>query len=220
MNPVILNVATGPYVRGQERLQRTIPAGVDLLCWRDEMPPGSPRHGSVPYAFKAHAILEARLRGYELILWADASILPVASLGPLWAQVERDGYWICRNGWQNAEWTCDAAYVELGITREQNWQIPHVVATAFALDMRHEIGRECADQYLRLAQTRAFCGPWTNKHGEASADPRVLGHRHDQTALSVIAWATGIRLTDAPRIFAYRQTPRHPETILEANGTY
>lgn len=220
MTPVIINVATGPYVRGQRRLRASIPQDADFLAWTDQLAPGSPPHGRVPYAFKAHAIQEARRRGYELILWADASVHVIAPLAPLWAQVECDGYWIGRNGWINGEWTCDAAYRDLGVTREENWQIQHVVATAFALDLRHEIARQCADEYFRLAQTRAFCGPWTNDRGQASpGNPSVRGHRHDQTALSVIAWRLGMRLTDPPRILAYRPGAT-AETILEVDGAY
>jgi len=50
----------------------------------------------------------------------------------------------------------------------------------------------------------------------------VRGHRHDQTAASVIAWRLGFELTNPPNIFAYgRAGEAHDErTILLADGSY
>jgi hypothetical protein len=189
------------------------------------MPPGSPSHRDVPYAFKAHAIKQALDRGADLILWADSSILPIRSLEPLWQRIEAEGYWISRNGWKNSEWTADSAYPLLGVTREENDQIPHVVATSFGLNLRHETGRRMFERYLELANNGAFRGPWTN--GPQSVDGRrgpcgpasTRGHRHDQTALSVIAWREGCVLTDPPSVFAYRGGETE-QTILVADSSY
>jgi hypothetical protein len=232
MRRCIVNVATGHYVIGQRRLRDSPyidPA--EILTWADVMPPHSPSHLDVPYAFKAHAMRVAAEGGSDLVLWADACILPLRPLDRLWQQIETDGHWICRNGWANAEWTCDAAYPYLGVTPEDNWQIPHVVATAFGLNLRHPTGRAAMDEYLRLAQTRAFCGPWCNRNHPdyahmglsgrcAPCGPvSVRGHRHDQTALSVIAWKLGMRLTDAPAVFSYRRGETD-QTDLVADGAY
>jgi hypothetical protein len=230
MKRVIVNVATGRYVAGQRRLIAS-PFTDAVMAWGDVMPPQSPSHVDIPYAFKAHGMHAAAEAGADLVLWADASILPIRPLDGLWAQIESDGYWICLNGWLNAEWTCDAAYQDLGVTPEQNWQIPHVVATAFGLNLRHPIGRACLDQYLLLARTRAFCGPWCNRnHPDYAHMPlngrcapcgsvRVRGHRHDQTALSVIASNLGMRLTDPPTVFAYRGG-ENESTVLVADSSY
>lgn len=216
----ICNVATGAYVRGQSRLIASPHLACDsTLTYRDEMPPGSPSHTDNPYAFKAHALKAAVDAGATLLLWADASILPIRSLEPLWEKIEREGAWISRNGWFNAEWTCDAAYADLGVTREENWTIPHVVATTFGLNIEHPTGRVIFDEYLRLAQTNAFKGPWRNQNGEASSDPRVLGHRHDQSCLSLLAHRYGVQLTDPPRYFAYAAGVTD-ETILSADARY
>jgi len=128
----------------------------------------------------------------------------------------------------NSEWTADASYADLGITREENARIPHVVATAFGISLRHFKGVAFLAEYLRLAQTKAFCGPWWNSnrpeyHRWAAAGPcggaMVKGHRHDQTAASVIAWKLGFELTDPPNWLAYKGGET-AATVLIADGAY
>lgn len=217
MTRCVVNVATGHYVVGQTRLLRAL--SDPWLRWADQMPPGSPTHREVPYAFKAHALVEAQRQGAELVLWADSCIVPIRSMDPLWDLIERQGYWFSRNGYPNGEWCSDAALPLLGVTREQAFQVEHVVATTFGLNLRSEIGASFLAEYFRLAQNGSFCGPWTNENGQASADPRVKGHRHDQSAASVIAHRLGMELTNPPQWFAYRGGERK-STVLVADGAY
>jgi hypothetical protein len=240
MSRCIVNVATGAYVRGQQRLfESEHAAGALFLGWRDCMPSESPGFHDVPYAFKAWALKAALDAEHDTVMWCDASIVPIRDLTPLWEHIEEHGYWICRNGWDNAFWTADSAYSDLPVTREENWKIPHVVATAFGLRLSHPIGWRIFEEYLRLSQTRAFCGPWWNRnytapdgsrpyaryqansHGrrwcEPCGDAKVAGHRHDQTALSAIAWRAGCTLTNAPQMFAY-DGGETADTVLVARG--
>jgi hypothetical protein len=220
---IVVNYATDSYHRGQIRLSRSLqqfdPTSFQLF-FSDI--PNSPPHQEKPYAFKAHALAQARDLGADLVLWCDASIVVIRELNLLWAKIERDGYWIARNGWNNYEWTARSAYPDLfPVTpleeaRELNKRIPHVVATAFGLDLESEIGAEFLAEYYRLAQTNAFCGPWRNDG--SIGPPDVLGHRHDQTAASVVAWRLGMKLTDCPEIFSY--PPGAESTILLADGGF
>lgn len=231
---MVVNVATGHYVEGQRRLKdalkRYSPEAARLF-WTDALPPGCPPHELYPYAFKAFALREARLRGAGTVLWADASIVPVRGMERLWNLIERNGYWISRNGWWNAEWTADAAYEHLDITREQNWKVPHVVATAFGLDLRQERAERFLDEYYRLSYSPAIQGPWCNtNHPDYEHLPvngrsnpcgpaNVRGHRHDQTIASVLAWKAGMVLTDPPEWFAYKGGETDA-TVLVADGNY
>lgn len=206
MKRLIVNVATGSYRKGQERLYRNITDPAHLYT---DLHPDWPKHADKPYAFKAYAMKEASYAAH-LLLWCDACILPVQSLEPLWECIEREGYWISRNGWTNYEWTADAAYPDLfpefwrfdpnrltpaiDDARVINRRIPHVVATAFGLNVKHPKGKAFLDEYYRLAsETRAFCGPWINASSQwanevqqhsngAFAAPcgpaDVRGHRH------------------------------------------
>jgi hypothetical protein len=225
----IVNVSTGRYVS----------AGIRLLKACDEMDPysrkaffdgrfpaGSPAHEQKPYAFKVYAIAEAiRECDPDLILWIDASVVPVKSLARLWEKIRRDGYWLAINGWTNYEWTADDAYPDLfpecslAEAREKNKTFPQMVGTAFGLNMRSEIGQKFFHELFRLAsETNSFCGPWGNTASPAGpkycaemmglcGPADVLGHRHDQTAMSVLAWRMEMKLTQCPDIFGYAPNP-------------
>ena len=199
-----------------------IAQGENIIAWRNSFPPGSPSQDETPFGFKAFA-LAATAQTCETLLWCDASIVPLRPLAPLWDLIETQGYWLSANlphgetarAWTCGEWTADSALEPLGITREEAFQIPHIIGTAFGLDLRHEIARAFLAEYLRLAQDgTAFRGPWNNVGLRASQDPRVLGHRHDQTAASVIAWRLGMRLTTPPA-WIVDGIPPTEETVLE-----
>ena len=245
---VVVNVATGHYVRGQLRMAKhfTWPE-FEFRAYNDHVPTGCPPHEEVPYAVKAYALkYHADDLKYETLLWADACIVPGARpLEDLWAYIEEHGVWLARNGWTNYEWTADSAYPDLfpEVWRNQqmstehvikemhrlNREIPHVVATAFGVSLKHPKGCAFLDEYYRLAsETKAFCGPWINAAGSpgpydnrsAPCGPLdVRGHRHDQTAASVIAWRLGVQLTDCPEWFSYRGGETD-KTCLVADGAY
>lgn len=242
----VVNVATGDhYLKGQARLVAAL-AGREnrpaLRTWQ-RIPGNWPSHADEPYAFKAYALQHVADLGYTKLLWCDACIVPTGPLDRIWAYAAEHGAWMSHNGYSNYTWTADSAYPDLfpeltesgikHIAREVNRGIPHVVATAFALDLHHPNGRAFLAEYYRLAsETRAFCGPWTNSrhrdwnlgqpvdtHRVAPCGPEdVRGHRHDQTAASVIAWRLGIPLTDPPDFFAY--PPGDERTLLLADGNY
>jgi hypothetical protein len=222
MTHCIVNVATGRYREAQVRLEASLgqfDAVSERELW-DALSVGWPTHEANPYAFKAHALNHAS--SHDLLLWLDASIIAVASLEPLWKKIESDGYWIARNGWNNYQWTADSAYADLfpGMkleqARELNKRIPHVVATAFGLNLKSSAGRGFLQQYMQLANSGAFRGPWKNTPETPCGPSDVLGHRHDQTSASVIAWRLGMKLTDCPDVFSY--PPGSEKTILLAVG--
>ena len=189
-NRGVVSVATGPYVKGQDRLRKELlKQGVLDVSWRGMLPPSSPTHEDVPYAFKAVALKKAQGLSYDTVLWADACILPIKPLGPLFDRIEQDGYWFSNNGWTNYEWTADSAYPDLfpecfdsgkgcydyPEARDLNRKIPHVVATCFGISLRHPKGISFIDEYWRLAtQTKAFCGPWINASWKDPEHPNRL----------------------------------------------
>lgn len=242
MSRCVVNVAIGgrnqqKYIVGQERLRNQL-VGETLRFYTNGYPIGCPEHKDIPYAFKAYALKEASNYATTL-LWCDSSIvLGDRPLEELWEKIETDGYWISRNGWSNYEWTADSAYPYLfpdeqsiELQREINSMVPHVIATAFGINTNSSAGNVFLHEYFRLAQTKAFCGPITNSNfpgakysGDLSkcapcGPADVRGHRHDQTAASVIAWRLGMKLSDSPEWFAYRGGETE-KTCLIADGAY
>ena len=235
MRRCVVSVATGdryrPFLKRLSDEFAKIDPGTEQRFW-GVMPEGCPSHQEVPYAFKAFALAQSVIHA-ELLLWADVAVVPIRSLEPLWEKIERDGAYIPLNGWFNAEWCADSAYADLfpGVpieeAREMN-RIPHAVATTFGINTRSEVGAKLLSEYYRLANTKAFCGPWSNTNRPNNTfkydpsmmgpcgPPEVYGHRHDQSALSVIAHSLGIKLTPCPWGFSY--PPGTEETMLLAVG--
>jgi hypothetical protein len=220
----VVNVSFGErFLLNGSRLERALTAqGENLIRWHG-LPFGSPTHEETPFAFKAFALHSALEQGATVLLWADSSIVPLQSLDPLWALIEQQGYWFSENfphgrrfgPWTNGQWTSDAALVPLGITRAESFTFPHVIATAFGLDTRQAIAQQFLAEYLRLAtEGTAFQGGLSNHDLSMSKDRRVLGHRHDQTAASVIAWRLGMLLTKPPA-WIVDGIPATADTILE-----
>ena len=219
-------------MKGQRRMAEACDdLSISRSEYRDCLPSNCPSHADVPYAFKAYALEEISQK-FSTLLWLDASVVPIRPLDGLFEKIESDGYWICRNGWSNYTWTADEAYpllfpgIELNNARELNKTIPHVVATAFGISVAHPIGLAILDEYMALAKNGAFRGPWWNSnspedcHKQRAAPcgpPDVRGHRHDQTALSVIAARNLCVLTNAPKYFAYIGGETE-ETVLVAQG--
>jgi len=210
------------YGSNADRLKASMEAhGETVIAWRNEWPPESPAHDDVHYAFKPFA-LSAAAKSCQVLMWADTSIVPIRPLGALWDLIESKGYWFSENlphgstgkAWTCGQWTSDAALEPLDITREESFTFPHIIGTAFGLDLRHEIARRFLDEYMRLAKGTAFYGGWSNSDRSLSRDPRVLGHRHDQTAASVIAWRLGMKLTTPPA-WIVDGIPATDDTVLE-----
>lgn len=257
MSRCVVNVSfgNGRYLMGRTRLYKSMAAYERYFPNIEDLySAGCPQHRDIPYAFKAFALREAAKK-FDELLWCDASVVPIRGLEPVWNRAREHGAWFSHNGYSNYEWTATSAYPALfpdlipwegqpndppssraafamtAITsmREKNKQIPHVVATAFALDLKHDTGAAFLHEYVRLGlETNAFVGPWINGTMTHSLDrvqapcgpPDVRGHRHDQSAASVLCWRLGIPLSRPPHLFRYGkiEETHPPETCLVAVG--
>lgn len=233
MNPAVVCVGVGGwYPSGVARLLQSLSeTNPEMMAyaWVNQYPPDSPE---MPYCSKPFAMLEAFRRGHDVVIWLDAAFYAIKPLDPLLDQIKRDGYFLTRNGPPMGEWCKDAALEPLGITREQSFSIPEVSTYCVGLDLSLWTNRAFAflTRWARLAADGiTFPGAHTNNGANpgatgrtvafCSADPRVKGHRHDQTAASAIAWSVGMdKLTERPRITDYRQPTQHPETLLVNQG--
>jgi hypothetical protein len=198
--------------------------GAKIMTFKDVLPVGSPTHEDSPYEFKIHAIEEARRLGYTKILWADSSVIAVRSLETIWNLVEKQGYWISINGPNtNYEWISDEALKLIDRQRNEMKKVPQVICTAFALNFLNPTAVQFFEEYKRLAKLGVFRGPWTNEKLQASSNPDVLGHRHDQSAASWICYNLKMSLTKEPAMFLANE-PEFPHfyagcsLFIERNG--
>lgn len=237
MRRTAVNVSTGVTYRAlQGRLNQKLDeyGNCDIKLWSEPLPKHWTPHQEVPYRFKMHALTSVDA---DLVLWLDSAILPLQSLDPVWEEIERVGYFLPANpGMWNYEWTAESAYVGLfkGISQEAamalNRKIPHCSSAAFGFNLKQWIGQTAFKEFCDLARTRVFCGPWANSNGPdrdryqidylkelystAPCGPSdVRGHRHDQAALSVIAWRLGMKLDTT--LYAHENgTPEPGEEVI------
>jgi hypothetical protein len=220
---IILNFAKGGwYPRGQERLMRslvTVGYNDDIGFCSDESQIGCPTHQEAPYAFKPAMFERARLEGRRYVLWCDASTWAIKSLGPVFDYIAKTGHMLFYNG-MVGNWSTDAALKSFGIDRETALGVNEIMGCCIGLDLFSERSLE----FLRIWKEKSrdgitFPGSWHNQNQECSADPRVLGHRHDQTAASIIAWKLGMEKVVAHETFyQYYENPAHMAYVEGADN--
>jgi hypothetical protein len=179
----------------------------ELIVWDKVYPEGCPPHRKSPFAFKPFCVEDAMLRGFETILWMDASVRVKAPLGRVFERIEKEGYLLFREDHSVGEYCTDAALRPLGITREESFRLPSCWACVMGFNMRQERTREFLQQWQGLAMDGVtFPGPkWSGVRGfprTASADERVKGHRWDQTAASVLALKFGMNDWQSKDVFS------------------
>jgi hypothetical protein len=209
----VLSLATGRrrYPEALARLRESLAIagfrGRALLREPGSFPAGCPPHEEVPFAFKPFCFRDALAAGCGPTLWLDSACVVVRDPSPLFAAVAARGAIVFRNGAHRlGEWASDEALAALALDRESALALPEVDAAALGLDLRHPVGRAFLDDWLAAAVDGvAFRGTrrplptaderhalkW-NRGGLASADPRVRGHRHDQTVAGVLAHRFGL----------------------------
>lgn len=212
----IVNVATGPfYIKLQERLvnsflravdnisiiypDRTAEwntdrgTGVDLVCWRDLLPPGSPSHADSPYGFKTFAIDDALSRGYTSVLWLDSPAYAVAqSVAPLFESIEKNGYYAMSHIDPLNNWINDRTLERMAVGRDDidDYNLPSGSCYGFDLKETDVIGEEYFKSGLSIFRTLQQL----EKEGYFKSEvmSAVACHRHDEACLAAILIKQGL----------------------------
>ncbi len=223
----------GWYPRGIarmiERFRENSP-GFHITAWVNCYPPGAP--GSVvvdgyeygPYCAKPWALKHAFDNGCDAAILLDAAFYPIRPVHPLFEHIAQRGYYFCRNGNGVGEWSSDSCLQSLLQSREQAFQIPEISSYCVGLNAHDErcvdlLGWWCSlDSRLTIAGHHTNIGHQGRNIGFVSEDPRVKGHRHDQTALSILAYRLGMdELIFRPKFTAYLGSETE-ETVLVNQG--
>jgi len=202
----------GWYPRGAARLIEKfyeVSPGYRIVPWINTLPPGAPANvvhngrDYTGYCAKPFALRTLRDYGADIGILLDAAFYPIRPINPLVDHIAQYGYYLCENGYNVGEWCQDSSLEPLGITREEAFRIPEVSSYCVGLNFHWDACNRLLDD-----RNAGFC----------SNDPRVKGHRHDQTALSVIAYRLGFDKRIArPKFTAYCGTETK-ETVLVNRG--
>ena len=210
----VISLATGLYEASLARLERSLDrvgfAGARKLWRPGQFPTGCPPHADVPFAFKPFCFGEAAASGLRRVLWLDSTCVAIRSLDVLFGRLETHGYVLFRNGrFRLGNWASDAALAAFAVDRETALRLPEVNGAAVGLDVTHPEGARFLSSWHAAARAgTAFRGVeetpgdaddyWavrSNRTGRSSTDPRVRGHRHDQTVAGILAHQHGLELT-------------------------
>ena len=220
MTKAIVNVAQGSwYRRGQERLAASARAhapGYALAMYSDELPPGSPSHKDAPYAFKHHAMIQAKRDGHDVAIWCDAAVWFTANPQPIVDLAIERGLWIGNSTTAFECWASDDSLVKLGVKRDDLCGVPMPMGTMYALDLRSKLADDLFE-YM-LAHEDALKGSWTNESQQVSKEERVRGHRHDQVLLGVFCRDHAVPVDDFPGFLSFPRIARLAKEVALSRG--
>lgn len=187
----IVNLSTSQYWGGMSRLSDSItPFGIDKYSFLSENEVGAPQHALNPYAFKIYAIEAMRERGYNQILWLDASVYAVKDPKPVFDWIDKHGYFMEEAGHYVGQWCNDRTLEFFGITREEAMTMPMFSAGFVGLDFRNETAVTFFSRWKNAMLNGMFKGDWSN-------------HRHDMSAGSIIANQMGLIYSKGGTYFSY-----------------
>lgn len=234
MKAVVCTVALGGwYPAGAARLIATMrehsPA-IEVQAHVNTLPFGAPRaviedgYDYTAYCAKPFALAAAMMSGADIAILVDAAFFAVRDVHPLITHIARNGYYLCKNGNKVGTWCSDRAVPRLGMTREKLMEMEEVSSYCVGLNFADGRSVELLHRWCGFASDRVtFAGPHTSNFydgrnlGFVSSDVRVRGHRHDQTALSVIANLMGMTgWCERPLFTSY--APGTEQTVLVNQG--
>ena len=215
----VINVATGRYWKGQLRLMETLNFnwGGDLLFFTDESLPNLPSHEEYPYGFKVWAFRQAIKRGYNSILWVDASVYCEKNPKSVFEHIEREGYIMQEAGHYVGNWCNDHTLKHFDITRDEAMQMTMYGNAGFlGLSTYSEKAMLFLDMWEQSMNAGCFKGAWNNGNLSESEDERCKGHRHDMTCGSIIANKLGMVYQSGNEILQYKEQnePAMNDTII------
>lgn len=188
----VVNYASGRYIKIQERLRNTLEGRCDFIGFNPDTL-DCPSHAENPYAFKIYAIEEARSRGYEQILWVDASVYAVNDIEPVWEWMEsHGGLFLEEAGHWVGNWCPDNVLNYFGTTREKAMKMPMFAGGYCGFDFRTGLAREFFAEWKEAMLNGMFKGSWDET-------------RHDMTCGSIIANKAGLVRLYSPggQFFSY-----------------
>jgi hypothetical protein len=188
---IIVNFATGHYLKGQQRLANSL-NGYKKLMLTGYPTINSPTHEQSPYEFKINSI-ESAWNHDPVVLWVDASMWRVGDLSKIEDLIIKDGYFMTESGHWTGQWTNQFTknYFK---TTEEEMKVPGGMfmfsAGLLGLNRDSPIAVEFLRQWKESAKAGCFRGDWKD-------------HRHDMSCASIIAQRLGMKYQRGGEFMSY-----------------
>lgn len=196
----------GNYAKGLARLSDSLRNNFDgdFLAWTHENSLGAPLHIDNPYAFKIYAFEKAINAGYQNILWLDSSCFAIKNIQPIFEHIETNGYIMQDAGHYVGTWTNDKALEYFRMSRDEAMNIKcYGNAGLLGLNFNNYKAESFFDAWHSAMQCGLFKGNWYNENKTESNDQRCLGHRHDLSCGSILAYRNEMQLQPGDQWLQY-----------------
>lgn len=223
MKDCIVSAGSGKwYPEGVDRLERSLlyhgfSGALELFSSmpngpnQKPIPAHAPTHQKIPYALKLTALAIAAEKGYQRILWLDASIVCIRNPSEMFDWIGDQGHYLYRSGYNCAQSISDACLEKFGLTRDEVEPWPECASNVVGFDLNNPLGAQFFDRWHAASLDGSFNG--SRQHDGQSQDPRFLFHRQDQSAASLVAHQLGIPIHAAGH-FAQDYEPKMPESVI------
>lgn len=206
------------YLAGQDRLslalvKRSI-KNVHVHFHRGFYPVDCPTHLESPYAFKWYMMREAFVEyGADQVMWLDASVVPLKSMKPLWDKITEKGILLFNNpGCMEATFTSKDCLEKIGCPLEEAKSITQVCGGVVGIDSHNETAMGVLNKMISYS----LDGVSFQGGDGTGACPEFVGHRHDQSCLSYLAFH--FNLPREPFKWVAYSNSVTEDTILELRG--
>lgn len=188
---IIVNFATGHYLKGQQRLANSL-NGYKKLMLTGYPTINSPTHEQSPYEFKINSI-ESAWNHDPVVLWVDASMWRVGDLSKIEDLIIKDGYFMTESGHWIGQWTNQFTKNYFKTTDEE-MKVPGGMfmfsAGLIGLNRDSTVAVEFLRQWKESAKAGCFKGDWKD-------------HRHDMSCGSIIAQRLGMKYQRGGEFMSY-----------------
>lgn len=212
---VITYADTPGYRRGVRRIDNCLSQlgfGGEFLPYLS-LPPGSPSHKDAPYGFKAFCLADAFSRGYEQVLYLDASTVILKPISTIFEVINRKGYYLHVSEddllGTIGRYCSDVALSIYGVPRrsvlDKKYHVGSFLglsATPVCFEFIERFKKHCFDGSLEHAG-----GEFDEYWWSARTDPLQIGHRQ-QSVTTLLAESLG--MTDVTGLASVRPFNHEP----------
>jgi len=175
---------------GLERIQNCINTyniNADYISFT-EYPEWCVKHTEVPFAFKYYIIKHCFELGYKNVLYIDSSVYPKNNLDGIWNILNTYGYFLVNNYHTVGEYSHDKFLKLANISRDRSFEIKSIQGGYIGLSSLFPKSINFLNKMIEHSKNNiSFIGSYDNKNNMCSKNPKVLGHRHDQSVASIVS---------------------------------
>ena len=208
---------------GQKRLEKSLKrVGFDGdIFLFDDVNFKCDSHSKTPYAFKLFCLKEVEKKGYDSVLWLDASFWAIQKIDGLFEMIEKEGHVLQSSGYPLGQWSSDNALAYMNMSREEAFDLTMFSGGLTGYNLACPLTKKFIDEYYKYAiEGIPFRGKWTNEHQEVSKDSRVRGHRHDMVVGTILAHRMGLRIIPNNTVFSYYGWYEKYKKEMDLSGVY